>query len=139
MVGEFYSGVYGPTIILILTSRAAGAWFQETLRALAGGGPARMLTSDSRVFVAHLDAIEMTTRSVGPPVSVKRGNGAASESFVWSATTEGWLYLADLTEPLCTGGAGHHYLTDDEDDDALIELSFGEHDPQKIATLTNEP
>jgi hypothetical protein len=29
-------------------------------------------------------------------------------------------------------------LTDDKDDDGLIELSSGEHDPQKIAKLTKE-
>ncbi len=138
IVGDFYSGADGPTIILILTSRGAGTWFQEALRELANGGVARALTSDPRVFVAHIDDIEMTTRSAGPRVSLKRLDGERGKSFVWSATREGWLYLADLTEPLCAGGVGHHYLTDDVDDDGLIELSSGEHDPQKIATLTKE-
>jgi hypothetical protein len=138
IVGDFYAGAYGPTIILILSSLGAGAWLQETLRELAKGGPARMLTSEPRVFVAHIDDIEMTTRATGPCVSLKRRDGESDKSFVWSATREGWLYLADLTEPLCAGGVGHHYLTDDKDDDGLIELSSGEHDPQKIAKLTNE-
>ncbi len=79
----------------------------------------------------------MTTRSAEPRVALKHRNGSA-KSFIWSATRDGWLYLADLTQPLCTDGTGHHYLTDDKGDDALIELSFGEHDPQKIAMLTED-
>jgi hypothetical protein len=58
-------------------------------------------------------------------------------AFVWSATRAGWLHLADLTQSLCAGGVGHHYLTDDRGDDALVELSFGEHDPQTVASLRN--
>ncbi len=136
IMGDFYSGAYGPTIILILVSRAAGTWFQEILRTLASGGPARILTSDPRVCTAHVDEIEMTTRSAEPRVALKHSDSGSAKSFIWSATRDGWLYLADLTQPLCTDGVGHHYLTDDEDDDALIELSFGEHAPQKIAMLT---
>jgi hypothetical protein len=108
-------------------SRAAGAWFQEILRELGDGGPPKMLTSDPKVHIAHLDDIEMTSRSSGPQVTLKQRD-SDSESFVWSATREGGLYLADLTQPLCTEGGGHHYLTDDKEDDALIELSFGEQD-----------
>lgn len=134
VVGDFYAGAYGPTIILILMSPAAVGWFQEILRELGSGGPPKTLTSDSRVDVAHLDEIEMTTRSAGPPVSLKRGSGGKTV-FVWSATSEGWLHLAELTQAFCVGEKGHHYLTDDKRDDALIELSFGEHDAQKIARL----
>lgn len=126
VIGDFYEGVYGPTIILILMSRAAGAWFQAILRELASGGPPKRLTSDPNVHVAHLGEIEMTTRTSDPQVAVKRRDADGKASFVWSATRQGWQYLADLTQPLCTSGAGHHYLTDDNDDDCLIELSFGE-------------
>lgn len=52
---------------------------------------------------------------------------------MWSATTEGWLYLGDLIQSFCDGGVGHHYLTEDEDDVALIELSYGEQDVLRIA------
>ncbi len=80
----------------------------------------------------------MTTRSAEPRVALKRRDSGSAKSFIWSATGDGWLYLADLTQPLCTDGVGHHYLTDDKNDDALIELSFGEHDSQKIARLTTD-
>lgn len=138
IVGDFYDGAYGPTIILILMSRAAGAWFQQILHSLGVGGPSKILTSDPNVYVAHLDDLEMTSRSSGPQITLKRRNNDDKASFVWSATREGWLHLAALTEPLCTEGTGHHYLTDEKDDDALIELSFGEHDAQKIARLIEE-
>jgi hypothetical protein len=34
--------------------------------------------------------------------------------------------MRDLVQALCEHGSGHQYLTDDEDDVALIELSLGE-------------
>ena len=137
LVGDFFPGAEGPTILLILMSRAAGAWFQEALREMANGVSLRVLTADPRVFVAHVDCLEMINRSTGPRVALKRRDADDQVSFVWSATKEGWLYLADLTYPLCAGGNGHHYLTDDKEDDAVIELSFGEYDAQIIDGLLN--
>jgi hypothetical protein len=137
IVGDFYAGAYGPTIMLVLMSPAAVGWFQEILRELGSGGPPKTLTCDSRVDVAHLDEIEMTTRSSGPQVALKR-RGDSEVAFLWSATREGWLHLAALIQSFRAGEKGHHYLTDDKLDDALIELSFGEHDAQKVARLTKQ-
>jgi hypothetical protein len=48
-------------------------------------------------------------------------------SFVWHLTPEGWNHCADLIEGLRTHGPGaHQYLTDEELDDALIEVAFAE-------------
>jgi hypothetical protein len=65
IIGDFGPGAYGPTIMLIPSSLAAVVWFEEILRELGSGGPPKMLTSDDRVYVAHLDEIEMTARSSG--------------------------------------------------------------------------
>jgi hypothetical protein len=74
------------------------------------------------------EAIEMVCRQDGPRVTLRYSDGPTERVFVWSATADGWLYLADLIKPLADGGAGHQYLTDDKDDVALIELSCGEQD-----------
>lgn len=75
----------------------------------------------------------MVLRPDGPRVALRHRDDGAAKSFVWSATAEGWLYLADLIQSLCDGGIGHHYLTEDKDDVALIELSYGEQDVLRVA------
>jgi hypothetical protein len=59
---------------------------------------------------------------------LRRDDATVGKSFVWSATVEGWLYLAELIQPLADGVAGHQYLTEDDDDVAVVELSSGERD-----------
>jgi hypothetical protein len=43
-----------------------------------------------------------------------------------AASSDGWTTCAALMEPFMDGSAGHHYLTTEGIDDALLELSFGE-------------
>jgi hypothetical protein len=130
--GDYYSGACGPTIILIMSSPAAGVWLQQVFRELACREPARTLTAEPEVRIANLKDIEMIRRPDGPRVALRYRDGEA-DSLVWSATEEGWLYLADLIQSLCDGGIGHHYLTEDKDDVALIELSSGEEDVLSVA------
>jgi hypothetical protein len=52
-----------------------------------------------------------------PPPIKRDDDDTAGKSFVWS-TTKGWLYLADLIQPLADGAAGHQYLTEEKDDAA---------------------
>ena len=126
LVGDFYDGSYGPTIILIVSSPAACVWLQDVFRGLAHDDPSRTLTAEQGVRFTNVEAIEMICRPDGPRVTLR--NGTHERAFVWSATADGWLYLADLIQPLADGRAGHQYLTEDKDDVALIELSSGEQD-----------
>jgi hypothetical protein len=75
----------------------------------------------------------MVCRLDGPRVTLRHSDGTDATTFVWSATADGWLYLADLIHPLVDGRMGHQYLTDDKDDVALIELSSGEQDVIRAA------
>ena len=128
LTGEFYAGGYGPTILLIMRSPVAGVWLQRVFRELARGGATHTLTDDPEVRIANLQALEMVRRLDGPRIALGYRDGGGDRSFRWSATGEGWLYLADLIQSLCDGGTGHQYLTEDKDDVALIELSSGEPD-----------
>lgn len=132
LVGDFYQGSDGPTIILIAESSSGCKKLQDTLRDLGSGGERRVLTQEPWVAIANVDAIEMVVRSEGPRVSLQRRAHDGSASFIWSATTDGWLYLAELIQTLCDGGIGHHYLTEDVDDAALIELSVGEEEVLRV-------
>lgn len=128
LVADFYDGAYGPTIILMASSPAACAWLQDVFRDLARGGSNRALTAEPEVRFIKVDAIEMICRPDGPRVTLRHNDDTAERAFAWSATADGWLYLADLIQPLADGVEGHQYLTEDKDDVGLIELSSGERD-----------
>jgi len=128
LTGDFYPGAYGPTIILSISSVEACAWLQGAFRELARSGAPRKLAAEPEVRLANIHGLEMIRRSTGPRVSLSRRRDEADADFVWAATADGWLYLADLIQSFCDGGSGHHYLTENTDDAALIELSFGEDD-----------
>jgi hypothetical protein len=128
ITGDFYKGTYGPTIILIASVSAACVWLQNIFRELANGGRNRMLTTEPEVRFTNVESIEMVCRPGGAPVALSRRDDGTERSFVWSATRDGWHYLAELIQPLCDGGVGHHYLAERKDDVALIELSVGEEE-----------
>jgi hypothetical protein len=126
--GDYYVGAYGPTILLVMMSSAACVWLQRLFRDMADRGGPRVFTSEPEICLENIGEITLVRRSSGPLVLIRElGTHADSrQSFEWSATDDGWLHLRDLVQALCEHGAGHQYLTDDKDDVALIELSFGE-------------
>ncbi len=128
IIGDFYRGTYGPTIILITSSSAGCVWLQDIFRELSHGGPSRTLTAEPEVRFTNVETIEMVCRPNGPRVMLRYRDDADEKAFVWSATPDGWLYLTELIQQLCSGGVGHHYLAEDKDDVALIELSVGEEE-----------
>lgn len=134
-VGDLYDGAYGPTIILIASSPVACVWLQDVFRELAHGGPNRTLTSEPKMQFTNVEVLEVVCRPGSPRVTLRHGEDIAEKSFVWSATAQGWLYLADLIQSLADGGAGHQYLTEDKDDVALVELSSGEREVLRAARL----
>src|ERR1700733_1280960 len=102
---DFYEGAYGPTIILIASSPSACAWLQDVFRELAHGGASRTLTAEPKMRFTSLTALKLVNRTSGLPVMLRRDDATVGKSFVWSATVEGWLYLAELIQPLADGVA----------------------------------
>jgi hypothetical protein len=129
LVGDYYAGASGPTILLLMRPPNACGWLSELFRSLATGSTSHCtLTAEPEVRITNVHSIEVVRRFEGPRVSLRQGSNGAEKSFVWSGTPEGWTYLADLVQSLCESGSGHHYLTDGKEDDATIELSLGEPD-----------
>ena len=133
ILGELYDAAHGPTIMLVMVTLAAGVSLQEAFRSLARLKEPRTLTPSPEVRVLDVASIEMVCVADGPRIALRSGDTGGDPSFVWSATVEGWLYLADLVQPLSDGVPGHQYLTEHPDDAALIELSSGEPDVLSVA------
>jgi hypothetical protein len=133
ILGELYDGSEGPTIMLVMLTPAAGDWLQDTFRNLARHKEPVTLTACPEARLVNVTSIEMVCVADGPRIALRSRDIGGDRSFVWSATVEGWLYLADLVQPLSEGAAGHQYLTEHKDDVALIELSSGEPDVLRVA------
>lgn len=122
------SGAYGPTILLELKSPAAARWLHDLFLQVRRGQRAVDLTSDARVRISGITRLQIDTRAgVGPLVQLRQtGNDASGPSFLWTATSAGWSYQAGLLEPFMGGRPGHQYLTSEESDDAIVEVSLYE-------------
>jgi len=127
VTGDYYLGAFGPTIILVLASPAGAAWLEDEFRLAARAERPRNLLDDHRIEVRQISALTLDLRESGADVELRR-IGDESPTFLWTATKDGWQRLADLLKPLSTGQNGHQYLTREGVDDALIEVSLGEHD-----------
>lgn len=126
--GDFYAGAYGPTIILVLASVDACEYLHAVLLSLATEETASfVLTDDRRVRIQNIGSLKLSRVPDSAEVVLRRSNASHPPSFDWAASASAWELSAGLLEPFCAGEAGHQYLTREHIDDALIEVSFGEH------------
>ncbi len=126
LVGDFGHGAYGPTLLIILPTRAGASWLQgifETRR--QPGGPID-LTAMSEARIVGIQPLLLSLRQSGGQVRFRETSGGNPPAFELSASPEGWADLAALLDPFVRGEPGHQYLTREDVDDALIEVSFGE-------------
>jgi hypothetical protein len=123
--GDFYEGAFGPSILLVLTSRESVTWLREVFGDLAVAPTERLfsLVSQPEVQIgAAVGDILLRRVSIPPEKHLARED---YDRFVWSCTSDEWETMSLLLEPFLER-PGHQYLTNEGADDALIEVSFGE-------------
>ena len=127
--GDYYNSAYGPSILLTLRSAEATRWLRATFDNLASGAIGDAFRLDAQPVVTMREPIaELALLLVGQ-VPAKHLVKTREGVFAWSCTADEWSRLSLLIEPL-EHQSGHQYLTSEMDDDALIEVSFGEdHGP----------
>lgn len=126
--GDYYEGAFGPTILLVLTSREAVAWLRRVFEGLAEIDVGSALRFDTRPEVeigAAVTGLFMRRVERAPERHLERQSDG---SLMWSCTAEGWRIASLLLEPLLNR-PGHQYLTSETDDDAIVEITFGEQHP----------
>ena len=127
IVGDFYEGANGPTILLILNSIKAATWLRQVFIEQADRAEPRDLAAEPEVRVSNLEGLRLATRVQGSDIELKRDDtGSNGATFVLAASERGWRDVADLIEPFTNGRPGHQYFPDLAGDDAVIEVSFGE-------------
>jgi hypothetical protein len=124
--GDYYEGAFGPTILLILTSSVAVDWLRAMFDRMAQEtiGAVVSLLDQPRVAIgAALPGLRLALVEREPDRHLVRGPDGG---FTWSCTTDEWHTASLMLEPFTDGQAGHQYLTSEVDDDAIIEISYGE-------------
>jgi hypothetical protein len=127
VVGEFYEGAYGPTVLLDTQSIEGVALFQSILAQLASSSPGTTirLGDDPRISLsAALWSLDLRVAGESAYKHLSRANEGVG--FIWVATHEEWETMSLLMESLLER-IGHQYLTNESVDDALIEFSRGEN------------
>jgi hypothetical protein len=127
--GEYYQGSYGPTIILNASSLAAVGWIHRLFADLASDRAEIVdLMAMSEVMIRGTRRLLLIQVSEQPEVALRLRSDEAFDGveFEWRQDAENWRRTAALLEPFLAGDTGHQYLTQENKDEALVELSFGE-------------
>ena len=124
--GDYAEGAYGPTILLVLSSADATNWLRATFDHLAAAPEGTDIRLDAQPEVVLGAAVMQLTLRVVDQVPDRHLVRDGSGGFTWSCTRAEWHMASLLIEPLATQ-VGHQYLTSEIEDDALIEVSRGEH------------
>lgn len=126
VVGEFYDGAYGPTIILVLSSITAAKWLRRVFLEQIDNAEPHDLSVEPHMRASNMSSLRLITRASGREIELKRVSDKPAPSFTIYGTRSGWQYVAELIDPFCNGQSGHQYFADLAGDDALVEVSFGE-------------
>jgi hypothetical protein len=124
--GDCGDGAYGPTILLELRSAEATDLLLSVFGDLVDSAPGTEIRLDRipRVSLgASIMRFVLRAVDVSPDRHLVR-DGAGG--FLWSCTADEWDTARLLIEPL-RRQPGHQYLTSEFEDDALVEVSSGEH------------
>jgi hypothetical protein len=129
ILGDFYQGAHGPTIILEAQTLLGVDWFRRVLVKLSRDEEANFdLVSLPEMRIDGVDELKVETVPVQPDIPLMRtaGSGYEGASFLWRQDTLRWAHASMLIEPLLKGRPGHQYLTNEGRDAALVEFSHGE-------------
>jgi hypothetical protein len=131
LIGDFYDGAYGPTIILILEPERGALWFHGLLMRLARDEASGLdLVAVPETEIDGIDSFNLGLVAEQPDVALRRVDVDATQvDFDWTQSTSGWAYAAELVESFVKGGSGHHYLSLENHDAALVEVSYREDLP----------
>lgn len=125
IVVSYYEGAYGPTLRFDLGSHGQLDRLRNVFRSLAAGLVRR--TEFAELTDAQYDGLSHLVLAVVGDAStskvLKRVASASGSWFVWSLSNEGWAHCADVLNGFAHA-RGHHYLTDEGRDDALVEVAF---------------
>jgi hypothetical protein len=130
IVGVYYQGVFGPTIILKALSKSSVEWLHGIFLHLAEGSDSGIdLVAMPEVGVQGVRVLNLGQVAEQPDVALQCTSHAPQDAeFRWVQDSLRWSHTAMLLEPFLSGKTGHQYLNQEGQDAALVEISFREPD-----------
>jgi hypothetical protein len=126
---DLYPGAYGPTIRIDLNTPQQLQAFLDNLRSLASNEGRIALEQLPNFALSGMGSFVFQTVSSTPQRRHLTVSGGQNPAVIWKQTSRDWELAADLIEVFTTSNAlGHHYLTDEGIDDALVEVAYKETD-----------
>lgn len=123
---DFYAGAYGPSMLIVLRDRRSVERMQDLFVEVATDGQPLELRWMADMFFENIDSLVLARSDDQVRRTFVREDPGR---FRWSCSAQQWHHHAALLDGFARGRAGHHYLTEEAHDDALIEISFGEEHP----------
>jgi len=124
--GEYGEGAYGPTILLLLRSSEGVAYLRNIFESLASSAEGSLVRLRNEPGISIGAALWDLKLRVVKSSSLKHLFRDDEGGFTWIGTSDDWETMSLMIEPLLDQ-SGHQYLTSEVEDDALIEVSRGEH------------
>lgn len=128
IVVDYYQGAYGPTIIIDTMTDQELRTIRDVFVDLARGSIDFLnLVGVSGLTAMGIDALilrRQASSEVAGKCLVRNKNKSGRVEFHWTLPPDEWWARVNLVDGFAEG-AGHHYLTD-EDNDAIIVLQFKE-------------
>ena len=129
IVIDYYQGAYGPTILIDTVSRQELETIRQIFVDLAQGNINLVnLVNMSGVIATGLDALilrRLNSGRQGHKCLELKKNKSGTIEFLWSLPPVEWWARVNLMDGF-TDAPGHHYLTDEDIDDAIVLLQFKE-------------
>ena len=126
---DFYVGAYGPTIRIVLDTPEQLQTFVKMLRSLDSTEGVVIALEELPTFVllGMKSFILRTVSSTSELAKLLTVLNSENSSVMWRQTSGGWKRAADRIEVfLNSAEPGHHYLTEEGVDDALVEVAYRE-------------
>jgi len=129
LIIDYYEGAYGPTIRIDTVQVSDLVLLRSVFLALAEGQPT--CTDLGEALGARISGSSGITLEVvlsDPKRCLKRAKSRTRQpEFRWLRSAKGWRWCAAMVDGLLKKQTpGHQYLTNEKQDEALIELAFKE-------------
>jgi hypothetical protein len=121
---DYDAGAYGPTIFVLLRTLEDVKLLSSTFSELAESNGVRIDVERAGTQLINISRFELISDDMPVKKRLKRVDDGPG--FEWRCTQDQWGIAAALLEPFLAGSTGHQYLTQENVDDALVEVSYGE-------------
>jgi len=111
------------TLLLQCNSIEGVRWLRSAFLTIATGEDPGDLAHSPVMALGGVSSLRLERVLESPRNHIRIQDGT---SLHWSASADEWVTMTYLLDPFLDGATGHQYLTNEGNDDVLVEVSHGE-------------